>query len=1586
MAAITTRQTAGTGASAGSTTVNPGPLSNAQLDTNFINLNNDILDRLPLTGGSLTGTLTSTRSYTSTDDVNVNGSNFIVNTSTKSVALYAYDVQRSGTTVGGLKIDGSGVFATGTTIAGNVALHAGNYNTYAPTLTGTGASGTWSISVSGNAGTVTNGVYTNGSYADPAWITSLSKSKVGLGNVENTALSTWAGSTSITTIGVATATSLTTSAGNVSASNAVIAKGDNGTWTGKATFLDYNTANDRGRIGAYDYAAGTWKPLYISSASATVTVDTNLVVTGTLTVNGTTTTVNSTTVTIDDPIFTLGGDTAPTVDDNKDRGIEFRWHNGTAAKIGFFGYDDSTGYLTFIPDATNTSEVFSGTQGDIQATNFRGALIGNASTATNVAWSGITSKPTTLSGFGITDALSSGGGTITGNLNIVTVQPVLILRDSDNSGSGVGQTGWISYQDSTGTERAWIGYGSASSTDFNINNGRGDVKANNSIIVTASNYNSYSPTLTGTGASGTWGVNITGTAKYNQIQDTRAAQLTPDDYLNGATTYEFTNQLTGGWTSLMTLQGWADGYASWQIIGPAAANAPASETWYLRSGVGTTWNSLKTILHSGNYNTYSPTLTGTGASGTWGISVTGNAGSATSPTFSGDSTSKADVTTRTDSGFWQTDTGTLAEGWPTDSGAWHHLLSVTHSNDSNYYALQLSSRFDTQNLYFRNTNGSGTQAWSTLLHSGNYNSYALPLTGGTLTGSIKINTTGSGSGTSHLIIKRSGAAEPSSFGMYAGSWRSGIEIWNNDSTKMLFLNPPENDSLYSHIKSVGGGFFVDVGTNGSTRAIQIESTGAANFPVGLAHNGNAVLTTGNYNSYSPTLTGTGASGTWGISISGNAASSTRLINLRTINGTGFDGTADIVTTEWIHSSRDFINGTLITTSIDYSQTAGDPFVLQIRGNSYGVFIPFDIQIQGYIYTDTIIHVGGTSTGPTFNIIAQNVAGKLCFWFARQSYWQGFNVHVYTAQATRALNKVVSITDVVDPNGTKRVTITPEQVLRSGNYNNYSPTLTGTGASGTWGINVTGSAGSVAWTNVSGRPTAVSSFTNDSGYITSSYSGFMLRNTVGQTNPNINFTSSAYRFDPNANNPTSDYYAIITYGNDGNVTGQLATHYTSGQTFTRAYNTAWSSWRTQLDSSNYNSYSPSLTGTGASGTWAISISGNASGAARYNEILDTRAGQLTPNDYTDYRATYEFTDKIVGSDWHSAITMQGWSNGYSTWQIIGPSSSSGAHENWYLRSGVNTTWNTLRTILHSGNYNTYSPTLTGTGASGTWGISITGNAATAAAWQTTRTLTVGSTGKSVNGSADVSWSLAEIGAAASNQTFFFGTTSIAINRSSAALALSGITSITGDTGSTFTLQAAAGVSPGNTGQSLTLRGGNGNSAPGGTVTVRGGAAPTGTGGGAVLAGGDTGGTTGGSVDVFGGAGQAGASAIGGAATVRGGDSDSSATAATGGNVIVRGGVATTTNAITKVGGSVYIDGGQPNTGGTITSGSVFIGNQTNSYPTGTTHVTIGKSGTEVRLPGVGTSGFVKLGANGTLSADTNVATTGKAIAMAIVFGG
>ena len=103
----------------------------------------------------------------------------------------------------------------------------------------------------------------------------------------------------------------------------------------------------------------------LGHSTSEVTVADNLTVTGDLTVNGTTTTVNSTTVTVDDPIFTLGGDTAPGSDDNKDRGIEFRYHDGSSARIGFFGYDDSASAFTFLTAATNSSEVFSGTVGNV---------------------------------------------------------------------------------------------------------------------------------------------------------------------------------------------------------------------------------------------------------------------------------------------------------------------------------------------------------------------------------------------------------------------------------------------------------------------------------------------------------------------------------------------------------------------------------------------------------------------------------------------------------------------------------------------------------------------------------------------------------------------------------------------------------------------------------------------------------------------------------------------------------------------------------------------------------------------------------------------------------------------------------------------------------------------------------------------------------------------------------------------------------------------------------------------------------------------------------------------------------------------
>ena len=83
-----------------------------------------------------------------------------------------------------------------------------------------------------------------------------------------------------------------------------------------------------------------------------------------------------------------------------------------------------------------------------------------------------------------------------------------------------------------------------------------------------------------------------------------------------------------------------------------------------------------------------------------------------------------------------------------------------------------------------------------------------------------------------------------------------------------------------------------------------------------------------------------------------------------------------------------------------------------------------------------------------------------------------------------------------------------------------------------------------------------------------------RGPAGPTNPYVQQlsdgsssdykTSSSRRVNPNSKNPTNHHYAISTFGNQGNVTGQLATHYQTGQAYTRGFNSSWSSWRQLFD--------------------------------------------------------------------------------------------------------------------------------------------------------------------------------------------------------------------------------------------------------------------------------------------------------------------------------------------------------------------------------------------------------------------------------------
>ena len=157
-----------------------------------------------------------------------------------------------------------------------------------------------------------------------------------------------------------------------SASDQLFESNTNFTYDGSTVNAPNLTVSNGGNIGSVG------DPDAISiDVNGDVSFSQDISVAGNLTVNGTTTTVNSTVVTIEDPIIVLGSG-SPNADDNKDRGIQFNWHNGSVAKTGFFGFDDSAGKFTFVPDATITGEVVSGSAGVLVAD-----LEGNADTATD---------------------------------------------------------------------------------------------------------------------------------------------------------------------------------------------------------------------------------------------------------------------------------------------------------------------------------------------------------------------------------------------------------------------------------------------------------------------------------------------------------------------------------------------------------------------------------------------------------------------------------------------------------------------------------------------------------------------------------------------------------------------------------------------------------------------------------------------------------------------------------------------------------------------------------------------------------------------------------------------------------------------------------------------------------------------------------------------------------------------------------------------------------------------------------------------------------------------------------------------------
>jgi hypothetical protein len=219
---------------------------------------------------------------------------------------------------------------------------------------------------------------------------------------------------------------------------------------------------------------------------------------------------------------------------------------------------------------------------------------------------------------------------------------------------------------------------------------------------------------------------------------------------------------------------------------------------------------------------------------------------------------------------------------------------------------------------------------------------------------------------------------------------------------------------------------------------------------GTAPDGSSIDRTNSANPWAatyPTLMGWNGAQTYGLRVD-----SARLADNATNAGTAVTATnanavggIQAIGLQFYQSGRDFPNGTLIETSIDYSANDGDPWLLEIEGNSYNSQIPFDIKIQGYIYAGTMINVGGYSNGTNISgLVAFNYGGKLCFWFPSQAYWHGYSVYVNSSYEGVSRNKIVGISNTAKPSGVTKEVAVSASIRQSWHSGNLDPSALGAG--------------------------------------------------------------------------------------------------------------------------------------------------------------------------------------------------------------------------------------------------------------------------------------------------------------------------------------------------------------------------------------------------------------------------------------------------------------------------------------------------------------------------------------------------------------
>ena len=477
--------------------------------------------------------------------------------------------------------------------------------------------------------------------------------------------------------------------------------------------------------------------------------------------------------------------------------------------------------------------------------------------------------------------------------------------------------------------------------------------------------------------------------------------------------------------------------------------------------------------------------------------------------------------------------------------------------------------------------------------------------------------------------------------------------------------------------------------------------------IGTATKGSATLPI-----YLNAGTPTACSTTLGVSITGNAATATKLQTARTINGTSFDGTANIVTAYW---------GTARTISLSGAVTGS----ASVNG-SQNVTITTTYQfgsIDGrYVGGNKTANHGSSGTAYTADTYSSTFVNKAFVAFAERGSWAYANngyVSTDTGVNIPLAGTAIFQWGASDTNKTQ-LYITPHnnsgvsnpaanemlfytsngsgytsawtRVLTHRNYTNYTVTKTGGGASGTWGISITGNAATA---------------------------NRILSHTISDTLANK--TTPGYLYHAGGSNSVADKpsgvdaFGVFTMQTASGWYGQiLMSSNTSTGLYWRTATTLSGGWKKILDSSNYTAYiNPAnfVTALGTSGnylTWTKNGVVNnltvpyATASSRINSSSSVQNTGLT------YYSSGGFVvgGTAAGGQWgmpsdsQDAVYKNGqclrmyWGSTYYTDILSGPNNMGTTH-GLYMRQIVNGAVATgtfaggWRLILDSYNYHRYA---------------------------------------------------------------------------------------------------------------------------------------------------------------------------------------------------------------------------------------------------------------------------------------------------------